>query len=198
MKRIYYLIFCSLFLITIKANSQDVITKKNGDDIQAKVVEITLNELKYKNFNNLEGPIISILKSDVILVRYENGTKDVFVEEKPTITADKRIVDEETAAFNGARDAEKYYKGYTGAGAGTLVTGLFTGSILALIPAITTSSTPPKFENLNYPSSTLMKNQDYERAYKDRALKIKKGKVWNNYFIALIANVATYFILVKK
>ena len=198
MKKYILIIFYCLFLVCQISFGQDIITKKNGDDIQAKVIEITLNELKYKNFNNLEGPIISILKSDVILVRYENGTKDVFVEEKPTKISNKEIIDEETAAFNGARDADRYYKGYTGAGSGTLVTGLFTGSIFALIPAITTSSTPPKIENLNYPSSTLIKNPDYERAYRDRAFKIKKGKVWNNYFIALIANVATYFILVKK
>lgn len=194
--KITIVLYC-LMLITTISSAQDIITKKNGDDIQAKVIEITLNELKYKNFNNLDGPIISILKSDVILIRYENGTKDVFVEEKPTIVV-KELLDEETAAFNGARDASRFYKGYTGAGSGTLVTGLFTGSILALIPAITTSSTPPKYENLNYPSSTLMKNPDYERAYKDKALKIKKLKVWNNYFIAVIANVATYFILIKK
>jgi hypothetical protein len=179
------------------ANAQDVITKKNGDDIQAKVIEITLNELKYKNFNNLDGPVISILKSEVILVRYENGSKDIFADEKPINISQNEILDDDQAIFNGQQDANKYYKNYSGAGVGTLATGLFLGSVLALIPAITTANAVPRDENLQYPSITLMKNQNYARGYTQQAFKIKKERVWNNYIIALAANVVTYLLLVK-
>jgi hypothetical protein len=196
MKNKFTLVFCFLMLITAITNAQDIITKKNGDDIQAKVIEITLNELKYKNFNNLDGPIISILKSDVILVRYENGSKDVFADEKPvSIEIGKELLDEETATFNGSNDAIRYYRGYGGAGSGTLVTGLFAGSIFALIPAILTSSSVPKDENLNYPSASLMKNPEYSTAYTQKAFKIKKKRVWNNYFYALAGNVVGYILL---
>lgn len=206
MRKTFVLLFAFIFILLTKVNAQDIITKKNGDDIQAKVIEITLTELKYKNFNNLDGPLISILKSDVIFVKYENGTKDVFADEKPVAATGKSTIlvannsdeDEEDAALVGKADAKRYYRGYTGAGSGTLVTGLFAGSIFALIPAIATSSSAPKERNLQYPKPSLMKNPSYVNAYQQEAFKIKKSKVWNNYFIALIANVATYFILVKR
>lgn len=62
-------------------NAQDVITKKNGDEIQAKITEVGQNEIKYKRFDNLDGPVYTIGKSDVFMVKYQNGTKDVFKEE---------------------------------------------------------------------------------------------------------------------
>jgi hypothetical protein len=61
-----------------------VITIKTGEDISAKILEIGHTEIKYKKFDNQTGPIYSILKSDVIIVRYENGTKDLFNVNTPT------------------------------------------------------------------------------------------------------------------
>lgn len=60
--------------------AQDVITKKSGEDIQAKISEITTTQIKYHRFDNLNGPIYSIDKSEILMIRYENGTKDIFTE----------------------------------------------------------------------------------------------------------------------
>lgn len=60
--------------------SQDVVTKKNGDEIKTKLIEITTDQVKYKKFENLEGPTYSILKSELFMIKYENGTKDVFTD----------------------------------------------------------------------------------------------------------------------
>src|SRR5208283_4547211 len=57
--------------------AQDVIVLKSGDEIKSKVLEITPTEIKYKKFDNLEGPTIVIVKSDVFMIKYANGTKDV-------------------------------------------------------------------------------------------------------------------------
>jgi hypothetical protein len=198
MKKTLLVFFVLISTLAVGVNAQDIITKKNGEDIKAKVLEITLNELKYKNFNNLEGPIVSIAKSDVIFVKYENGTKDVFGEDRLANTSSPSGLDNEKMALVGKADARRYYKGYSIAGAGTLVTGLFTGSLFALIPAIATTSSEPKEANLQYPNSSLLNNSSYVNAYNQEAFKIKKRKVWNNYFIALIANVATYAILVSR
>ncbi|MCX6294568.1 MAG: toxin-antitoxin system YwqK family antitoxin [Bacteroidetes bacterium] len=55
----------------------DNIVLKNGDEIKGKVTEIGLQEIKYKKCDNLDGPSISILKSDVFMIKYANGTKDI-------------------------------------------------------------------------------------------------------------------------
>ena len=79
MKRILTLIVTAMaFLPTLKA--QDVITLKDGTDVNAKILEVSPNEIKYKKYNNPDGPIFTVSKSDVLIVRYENGEKDVFVE----------------------------------------------------------------------------------------------------------------------
>jgi hypothetical protein len=69
-------------IITLKLATQDIITKKNGDDVKSKVIEITFTEIKYKRFDNLEGPIFTLPKSEILIIRYENGSKDIFNQEK--------------------------------------------------------------------------------------------------------------------
>ncbi len=204
MKKANLLVFVFSLIFIANTDGQDIITKKNGDDIQAKVIEITLTELKYKNFNNLEGPLISILKSDVIFVKYENGTKDIFADEKPlsnsgistNLARSSEDIDEDKSALAGKEDAKKYYKGYSGAGGGTLITGIWAGPIVALIPAIATSSTPPREGNLQYPKPSLMKNPSYVHAYQQEAFKIKKRMVWDNYVISLIVNATVLAVLI--
>ena len=62
----------------ISLNAQDIITKKDGTDIPAKILEVNIDEVKYKRYSNLEGPTYTILKSDILIVRYENGENEVF------------------------------------------------------------------------------------------------------------------------
>ena len=56
----------------------DIITLQNGNEIKVKVMEITASEVKYKRFDNLDGPVIVVPKSEVFAINYENGTREVF------------------------------------------------------------------------------------------------------------------------
>lgn len=79
---------CLALFTCLLCQAQDVLVKRNGDEIQVKVQEITLDVIKYKRFDNPEGPVISIAKSDVFMIKYENGTKEVFKEAaRPTAQA---------------------------------------------------------------------------------------------------------------
>lgn len=57
--------------------AQDTLIKKNGDEVRVTILEITPELIKYKRFDYPEGPTISILKTEVFLVKYGNGTKEV-------------------------------------------------------------------------------------------------------------------------
>ena len=71
--------------------AQDVITLKTGEEIKAKVEEISSSGVKYKRFDNLNCPTIVIEKAKVFAINYENGTKDVFnVVEEPTVKEGKK------------------------------------------------------------------------------------------------------------
>jgi len=75
------------FFMLLASQAQDILTKRNGEELNVKVLEITLNEVKYKRFDYLEGPTISILKSDVFMIKYENGSKTIFTEAAPQVTS---------------------------------------------------------------------------------------------------------------
>jgi len=66
--------------------AQDVITLKNGNEIKAKVEEISSTEIRYKRFENLQGPTIVITTSDVFFINYENGRREIIslLDETPT------------------------------------------------------------------------------------------------------------------
>jgi len=75
MKKI--LLFAALFCC-VNAFAQDVILKKDGSEIKAKVLEITDQQIKYKEYDFQSGPIRNINISDVFMITYENGQKEVF------------------------------------------------------------------------------------------------------------------------
>ena len=48
------------------------------------MIEVGTSEVKYKKLDNLNGPDFSILKSDLLMIKYENGTKEDFSKEEKT------------------------------------------------------------------------------------------------------------------
>ena len=69
-----------------KVFSQDIILLRTGDEIKAIVNEVGIDIIKYKKFENQNGPTYSLEKSKVFMIKYTNGTKDVFTEQKATNT----------------------------------------------------------------------------------------------------------------
>ena len=73
------LICISLSYLTF---AQDIITKRDGVDIEAKVLEISDENVKYKKFDYQDGPAYNIKTSEILIIRYENGSKDIFLKEE--------------------------------------------------------------------------------------------------------------------
>ena len=85
MQRIF--LFFATFCVCIATTfAQDVITLKNGEDIQALVQEIGELDVKYKKFENPNGPNYTLKKSKIFRIRYANGSKDVFEDNTTPIT----------------------------------------------------------------------------------------------------------------
>ena len=76
MKRLILLTF--LLLAASSAFAQDIITKRDGTDVKARISEVGTNVVKYKYYTNLNGPDYTIAKSDILMITYENGERDVF------------------------------------------------------------------------------------------------------------------------
>lgn len=78
-------ISCLLVLILVGNGifAQDIIYKRNGDQIKSKVVEITFESVKYKDFDFQDGPLRNIKLSDVSVIIYQNGKKETFSSSEP-------------------------------------------------------------------------------------------------------------------
>lgn len=75
----HFTLFIFCLLLNINAVfCQDVITLRNGEDVIGKVREVGASEIKYNKLDNLTGPVYVLNKAEVFMVKYENGTKDVF------------------------------------------------------------------------------------------------------------------------
>lgn len=172
-----------LVLSMLPLSAQDVIINNTGDEIQAKVLEITSSEIKYKRYDNLDGPTITIAKSEVLLIKYENGTKDVFQNQADGNSSTSVQAAKEDLRMKGMRDAERYYTGQNSGAGWTAAATILTTPIIGLIPAAAVSSAEPADRNLDYPDAKLMENYEYSQAYKQQAHKIKKKKVWTSYGI---------------
>ncbi len=72
----------------------DIITLKNGDEIIAKVLEVNQTNIKYKKCNNLDGPLMVESVDNVFMIKYVNGSKDVFNKTtKPKVDSPKKEIE---------------------------------------------------------------------------------------------------------
>ena len=191
MKKITFSLFA--ILTSFFCFSQDVITKSDGEEVKAKVLEVTQSEIKYKKFDNPSGPTFTILKKEVFMIRYENGSKDVFNSDKESKISNEDVNNE--MFEKGKRDAQLQYKGKNSGAIWTGAAAAFTLPILGLIPALITTNAEPQVENLGVRDQQLFKNTDYKAGYIEAAHKKKKRRVWSGFGIGSAVFVATIFIL---
>jgi hypothetical protein len=73
-----------LLLFTLAAGknlmAQDTIVLKNGETIQAKIIEVNETSVSYKKYTYQDGPLFIISKSRVDRIRYADGSVDTFSE----------------------------------------------------------------------------------------------------------------------
>ena len=75
---IKYLLLMAITISGLKGSAQDIIAKKDGQIIKAKVVEISETSVLYKYFDNQEGPTYSIKIENIFSLTYENGQQEKF------------------------------------------------------------------------------------------------------------------------
>ena len=96
MKKFLLLALSIFAFLSVKA--QDLVVLKNADEIQAKVISISLDSITYKKWSNLEGPTYTIPKSNVFYIKYQNGEKEVM---QNLMTSSNRLSDNSKIKFQG-------------------------------------------------------------------------------------------------
>ena len=77
-RTIYSLILVGFIFTSSNLIAQDKITLLNGTEIISKLNEISDTEIKYKLFDNQNGPDRILLKKDIFSIKYENGKIEVY------------------------------------------------------------------------------------------------------------------------
>ena len=55
----------------------DNLILRDGNEILVKIIEITPDLIKYKRCKKEDGPLISVSKEDVFMIKYNDGTKEL-------------------------------------------------------------------------------------------------------------------------
>ena len=86
---------CALILMaTFTTFAQDIIITSDSQKIEAKIVEVSKTEIKYKELDNLDGPMFVLPMEDIVSIIYANGK--VYVPKKPqadNVSEEKKQVD---------------------------------------------------------------------------------------------------------
>jgi hypothetical protein len=72
----YFICIISI-LLSVQLKSQDLIIKNDKTEIKSKVVEISDASIKYKRWDNQNGPNYSISPAEVFMIIYANGIREI-------------------------------------------------------------------------------------------------------------------------
>lgn len=90
----------SLF-VSAAVQAQDVIIMRSGEQVESKVEEVGDKQIRYRKYANPDGPVYSVSSSEVFVIRFENGTREVITPETPVADA----VTEEDAKYSHVKQA---------------------------------------------------------------------------------------------
>lgn len=153
--------------IVLKSYKSDTLITKEGKIIPCKIVEIEPSNIAYFQYTNRVGNLQSLLKDNVLLAKFSDGTSERF----DALTA---ATYSQSSFELGREDAKLYYKPPTGMIVGEVFLGLthvimasaVAGTVIAYIP-------PTKLSSVNNPNNFKIST---DAAYKDGYLTVAKKK----------------------
>lgn len=114
----HFLVFLIYVVTALSASAQDTLVMRNGDQLLVKIEVIDVSEISYRKFDNLNGPLHIVAKADVFMVKYQNGTHDVFSSAEaplatpPTTTTHPPRDDRHVRDNRDTRDNHRRYRNY--------------------------------------------------------------------------------------
>lgn len=85
--------FLFFILLSDFLSAQDKIYLYDNSVIQAKVSEVGMKEIKFKKWENLNGPDYILPKTEIVMVIYENGTHEVMNTVKSKTREEEQVID---------------------------------------------------------------------------------------------------------
>ena len=112
------MVLSALMLFAVSAFAQDYVTKRTGEDIAAIVDEVGPDYIRYRLWEEPDGVLYTVNKSDVLLIRYATGRNEGF-DQAPSIAVSPSLKYKEMARIYDYRNYTKsVYDQYSPAGSG--------------------------------------------------------------------------------
>jgi len=103
------------FTFCLNSIAQDTLYFTNQVRLAVVLLEINPDNVKYKRFDNKEGATYTVLKNELQLVKFKNGSKEVFNEPLPVKTATAVSVDptkkKEAEVKEAGKEPEPFFEG---------------------------------------------------------------------------------------
>lgn len=155
--------------------AQDRIVKVSGEEIAARVLEITLHDVLYQHPDSLQGLVWRLPKSEVFMVKFENGAKEVFEQHMADdLTYAGSSMSPDQLYALGRQEANMFYKG-NGAMWGSAASAMVMFP-LGLAGSVIIGATPPKVKTTQVSDVRLLSEQSFMVGYKEQAHRKKKNK----------------------
>ncbi|MBC5994120.1 hypothetical protein [Pontibacter cellulosilyticus] len=182
-----------LLVLLQNAFAQDKIIKQNGEEIKARVVEIKLQEIVFQHPDSLTGTLYHLPKTDVFMIQFANGTKEVFAQNVAEASAEGvNISNPEEMYELGRDDARKMYRG-NGAMWGSAGCAFVFPYGLAGSAAI--GLTKPKAHRNPVSNVSYLADPNYVRGYEMQAHRKKAGKVVAGAGIGFVTAISVVVIM---
>lgn len=65
--------FLTIMVITLCSYAQDIIVTKDAKKIDAKILEVSTSEIRYKELDNIDGPTFILRTDEIVTIIYANG-----------------------------------------------------------------------------------------------------------------------------
>lgn len=109
MKHVLF-IFAFVLIAAQSLLAQDIIVTRQSERIDAKIMEVSETEIKYKKSSNPDGPVFVLNVDKIASIVYANGEVQVFekeqqkaTEEKPKMSVPDRKIEEGVVLFREGR-----------------------------------------------------------------------------------------------
>lgn len=99
---------CLILLASVMTvNAQDVITLKNGETVEAKVLKVGVNQVEYKKWANQNGPTYTAKVTNISSITYMDGRKESFENSSVGAEPQSQISQQASNALSSAKAEEQ-------------------------------------------------------------------------------------------
>ncbi|WP_140467322.1 hypothetical protein [Hymenobacter nivis] len=167
---------------TPAAPGPDTILRRDGQEIQGRVVVLTPTELRYLPAAPAPPDTLALPVAEVFLIRYANGTREVLPPAPAAGAPADPLAGLGTRQRDslGRRDAATHYR-TPGAFWGAAGAAFGASPVYGIAVPIVLSAKPVKPVNFQAPDQTLLLDPSYQHGYQQQANSTKRKQAWAGY-----------------